>query len=87
MHRQYLDGRRWRWCGPWTTQSFAPTAPALRVTSDGRIKPCLLRSDNLIDIDTCDSRKIEELLQQANSLRRPYFSNNGGDGCGAVKII
>jgi len=87
MHRRkkyFLDGAEVEVVRPMDNTEFCANCTRLRVTSDGRIKPCLLRSDNLIDIDTCDSRKIEELLQQANSLRRPYFSNNGGDGCGAV---
>ncbi len=52
---------------------FCANCTRLRVTSDGKIKPCLLRSDNLIEIDTCDCEKIKELLRAANARREPYF--------------
>jgi cyclic pyranopterin phosphate synthase len=52
---------------------FCANCTRLRVTSDGKIKPCLLRSDNLVEISTCDCERIIELLQKANSRREPYF--------------
>jgi cyclic pyranopterin phosphate synthase len=76
MHRRkkyFLDGAEGRWCGPWTTPKFCANGTRLRVTSDGKIKPCLLRSDNLIEIGTCDCEKIMELLQEANKRRELYF--------------
>ena len=52
---------------------FCAHCTRLRVTSDGKIKPCLLRSDNLIKIDSCDPERIKELLREANARREPYF--------------
>ena len=58
---------------PMDNTEFCANCTRLRVTSDGKIKPCLLRSDNLIEIDTCDCEKIKELLRAANARREPYF--------------
>ncbi len=45
----------------------------LRVTSDGKLKPCLLRSDNLIDIAGLHGAELEEAFRTAVSLREPYY--------------
>jgi cyclic pyranopterin phosphate synthase len=55
---------------------FCANCTRLRVTSDGRIKPCLLRNDNLVEIRSCNSEEIKELLQLANKRREPYFGKN-----------
>ena len=55
---------------------FCANCTRLRITSDGKIKPCLLRSDNLVEIGTCDCEKIKELLQEANARREPYFGKD-----------
>jgi GTP 3',8-cyclase len=55
---------------------FCANCTRLRVTSDGKIKPCLLRSDNLLEIGTCDCEKIMGLLQEANARREPYFGKD-----------
>ncbi len=76
MHRRrkyFLDGAEVEVVRPMDNTEFCANCTRLRVTSDGKIKPCLLRSDNLIDIDTCDTDKIKELLQAANARREPYF--------------
>jgi cyclic pyranopterin phosphate synthase len=52
---------------------FCRHCSRLRVTSDGRIKTCLLRNDDLIEVSACDVESIKELLLKANRLRAPYF--------------
>jgi cyclic pyranopterin phosphate synthase len=49
----------------------------MRITSDGKLKPCLMRNDNLTDILTpirqgASDQELEELFLKANSLREPY---------------
>ncbi|PKL59516.1 MAG: GTP 3',8-cyclase MoaA, partial [Methanomicrobiales archaeon HGW-Methanomicrobiales-4] len=44
----------------------------LRITSDGRLKPCLLRQDNHIDIKGIKGDELEELFKKAIGLREPY---------------
>jgi cyclic pyranopterin phosphate synthase len=76
MHRRrkyFLDGAEVEVVRPMDNTEFCANCTRLRVTSDGKIKPCLLRSDNLIEIDTCDTEKIKELLMAANARREPYF--------------
>lgn len=76
MHRRkkyFLNGAEVEVVRPMDNTEFCANCTRLRVTSDGRIKPCLLRSDNLVEIGTCDCEKIIELLQEANSRREPYF--------------
>ncbi len=76
MHRRrkyFLDGAEVEVVRPMDNTEFCANCTRLRVTSDGKIKPCLLRSDNLIEIDTCDTEKIKELLRAANARREPYF--------------
>jgi len=77
MHRRkkyFLDGAEVEVVRPMDNTEFCANCTRLRVTSDGRIKTCLLRNDNLIEIGTCDCEKIKELLLVANERREPYFA-------------
>ncbi len=76
MHRRkkyLLDGAEVEIVRPMDNTEFCANCNRLRVTSDGKIKPCLLRSDTLVAIDSCDCGRIGELLQEANARREPYF--------------
>ena len=78
MHRRkkyFLDGAEVEIVRPMDNTEFCANCNRLRVTSDGKIKPCLLRSDNLVQIDSCDCGRIEELLREANARREPYFKD------------
>jgi len=78
MHRRkkyFLDVAEVEVVRPMDNTEFCANCTRLRVTSDGKIKPCLLRSDNLVEIGTCDCEKIKELLQEANKRREPYFAS------------
>ncbi|MFB0551254.1 MAG: GTP 3',8-cyclase MoaA [Nitrososphaeria archaeon] len=57
---------------------FCRNCTRLRVTSDGRFKPCLLRNDNLVDVASLlrrgtSRKKISEVFRKAVSLREPYW--------------
>jgi len=48
------------------------------VTSDGKLKPCLMRKDNLVDILTplrngADDKKLTETFIEAVKRREPYY--------------
>jgi cyclic pyranopterin phosphate synthase len=76
MHRRkkyFLKGAEVEVVRPMDNTEFCANCTRLRVTSDGRIKPCLLRSDNLVRIDSCSCDRIKELLEVANARREPYF--------------
>lgn len=62
---------------PIENTDFCMHCTRLRVTSDGKLKPCLMRNDNLIDILTPIRRgasegEIKELFKKANLMREPY---------------
>jgi len=79
MHRRkkyFLEGAEVEVVRPMDNTEFCANCTRLRVTSDGKIKPCLLRSDNLVEIGTCDCEKIMGLLQEANARREPYFGKD-----------
>jgi cyclic pyranopterin phosphate synthase len=57
---------------------FCAYCNRLRITSDGKLKPCLLRNDNLVEFKGKSEAEIHELIKLAVSLREPY---NKVDGC------
>jgi cyclic pyranopterin phosphate synthase len=57
---------------------FCQNCTRLRVTSDGKIKPCLLKNDNLVDLLTLirageGDETLREAFKRAISLRAPYW--------------
>jgi cyclic pyranopterin phosphate synthase len=65
---------------PIENTEFCMHCTRMRVTSDGKLKPCLMRNDNLTDILTplkngATDEKLRELFRQANGLREPYNKN------------
>lgn len=64
---------------PMHNTSFCGSCSRLRVTSDGKFKPCLFRTDNLVDFLTpmrsgASDEELKWLLLEAVSRRRPYFT-------------
>ncbi len=62
---------------PIENSDFCMHCTRLRVTSDGKLKPCLMRNDNLIDIVTpirngASDEQLKQLFAKANLLREPY---------------
>jgi GTP 3',8-cyclase len=62
---------------PIENSDFCMHCTRIRVTSDGKLKPCLMRNDNLTDILTpmregASDEKLKELFIAANQLREPY---------------
>jgi cyclic pyranopterin phosphate synthase len=62
---------------PIENSDFCMHCTRMRVTSDGKLKPCLMRNDNLTDILTAIRQKasdeqLKQLFITANSLREPY---------------
>lgn len=64
---------------PMHNTEFCRNCTRLRVTSDGKLKPCLFRSDNLVDIlsairSNAPDGRLRELFKSAVAERRPYFA-------------
>jgi cyclic pyranopterin phosphate synthase len=62
---------------PTENSDFCMHCTRLRVTSDGKLKPCLMRNDNLTDILTpmrkgANDQDLKQLFIEANKLREPY---------------
>lgn len=62
---------------PTENREFCAHCTRLRVTSDGKLKTCLMRNDNLIDVVTpmrngADDAELKMLFMQANRIREPY---------------
>ncbi|MBN1165615.1 MAG: GTP 3',8-cyclase MoaA [Methanospirillaceae archaeon] len=58
---------------PVHNSEFCMHCNRLRVTSDGKLKPCLLRNDNLIDINGLHGKDLDEAFIKAVGLRKPYY--------------
>ncbi len=62
---------------PTENSDFCMHCTRLRVTSDGKLKPCLMRNDNLTDIltpmrDGATNEELKSLFLKANELREPF---------------
>ena len=62
---------------PIENTEFCQHCTRLRVTSDGKLKPCLMRNDNLVDILTplrngADDKELTQLFIEAIKRREPY---------------
>ncbi len=62
---------------PIENTDFCMHCTRMRVTSDGKLKPCLMRNDNLTDIlkplrSGADDEELKQLFLRANTLREPF---------------
>lgn len=76
MHRRrkyFLDGAEVEVVRPIDNTEFCANCTRLRVTSDGKLKPCLLRNDNLVEMGAADFEETKRLLREATACRKPYF--------------
>ncbi len=86
MHsrRKYLleDGGEVEVVKPMHNSLFCMCCSRLRITSDGKLKPCLMRNDNLIDALSlmragASDKELAKTFIKAVSLREPYFKEVG----------
>ncbi|MCZ7394761.1 MAG: GTP 3',8-cyclase MoaA [Candidatus Methanoperedens sp.] len=76
MHRRkkyYIDGVEVELVRPIDNSHFCANCTRLRVTSDGRLKPCLFRNDNLVDVNNKEPEEIVELMKLAMDMREPFY--------------
>lgn len=64
---------------PIENTEFCAHCTRLRVTSDGKLKPCLIRNDNLVDVLTpmrngADDAELTKLFIEAVKRRKPYYT-------------
>ena len=63
---------------PTENTEFCASCTRIRVTSDGKVKPCLMRKDNLVDLlaplrNGASEEKLKELFLEAVKKREPYY--------------
>ncbi|ALK05940.1 cyclic pyranopterin phosphate synthase [Methanosarcina thermophila] len=70
-----IDGIEVEFVHPMDNSEFCAYCSRLRITADGKFKPCLLVNKNLVDFrEAKNPKEIEKLLKLAVSRRRPYYS-------------
>jgi cyclic pyranopterin phosphate synthase len=78
MHRRkkyHIEGVEVELVRPIDNSHFCANCTRLRVTSDGKLKPCLLRNDNLVDVNNKEPFEIVELMKLAMEKREPFFKS------------
>lgn len=76
MHRRkkyHIDGVEVELVRPIDNSHFCANCTRLRVTSDGRLKPCLFRNDNLVDVNNKPPEEIAEQMKLAMDKREPFY--------------
>lgn len=68
-----LDGAEVEVVRPLHNTEFCAYCNRLRVTSDGKLKPCLLRTDNHVDIRGKYGKELEDLFIEAVQRREPFY--------------
>lgn len=63
---------------PIENTEFCTSCTRIRVTSDGKLKPCLMRKNNLVDLlpslrNGANDEKLKELFLEAVKKREPYY--------------
>jgi cyclic pyranopterin phosphate synthase len=76
-HIYYLPHVRVEVIRPIENTEFCLHCTRLRVTSDGKLKPCLMRNDNLTDVlssirNGATDQELSRLFKLTNQERRPY---------------
>jgi cyclic pyranopterin phosphate synthase len=72
------DGAEVEIVRPMHNTEFCANCHRIRLTSDGKLKPCLMREDNLIDILTpmrqgVSDRVLADIIRETVKLREPFY--------------
>lgn len=75
--KYYIDGGEIEVVKPMDNTDFCKNCTRLRITPDGKIKPCLLRNDNLVDLISYirrgdDEDQLKERFIIGINNRKPY---------------
>jgi cyclic pyranopterin phosphate synthase len=68
-----VDGVEVEVVHPIDNTEFCANCSRLRITSDGKLKGCLLRDDNLVPVERTDDEHILNQLRLATKYREPFF--------------
>lgn len=75
--KYYIDGGEIEVVKPVDNAKFCAKCSRLRITPDGKIKPCLLRNDNLVELishvrNGASEDKLEEIFINGINKREPF---------------
>ncbi len=79
--KYFVEGGEIEIVRPMDNTEFCKNCTRLRITPDGKIKPCLLKNDNLVDIIEPMRRgfsnlELKKVFLKAIEKREPYFIDN-----------
>jgi cyclic pyranopterin phosphate synthase len=78
--KYYIDNGEIEVVKPMDNTKFCDNCTRLRITPEGKIKPCLLRNDNLTDIlkpirNEIPEKELEKIFIEGIYKRKPYYTN------------
>ena len=71
--KYFVDGVEVEVVHPMDNTEFCANCSRLRITSDGKIKTCLLRNGNLVPVESVGEKHIINRLKLAMRYREPFF--------------
>lgn len=71
-----IDGAEVEFVRPIENAEFCANCNRLRITADGKLKPCLLVNDNLIDFSNANQEELPELLRASVERRIPFYTDS-----------
>lgn len=76
--KYYIDGGEIEVVKPMDNTQFCKNCTRIRITPDGKLKPCLLRNDNLVDLikpmrDGKSDEELKKLFLEAIENREPFY--------------
>lgn len=79
--KYFIDGGEIEVVRPMDNTQFCKNCTRLRITPEGKIKPCLLRNDNLVDLiqpmrNGKSDKELKKLFLEAIENRKPYYTDN-----------
>jgi GTP 3',8-cyclase len=78
--KYFVDGGEIEVVRPMDNTQFCKNCTRLRITPEGKIKPCLLRNDNLVDLiqpmrSGKSDEELKKLFLEAIENRKPYYTD------------
>lgn len=78
--KYFVEGGEIEVVKPMDNTQFCKNCTRIRITPEGKIKPCLLRNDNLVDLlepmhQGYSDDELKELFLKAIENREPFFKN------------
>jgi GTP 3',8-cyclase len=84
--KYFVDGGEIEVVRPMDNTQFCKNCTRLRITPDGKIKPCLLRNDNLVDVvepmhNGYSDKELKKVFLEAINNREPFYTDSNEDTC------